>query len=482
MEGLDLQCGSRGYDTRGRNPSQVVVCGEQDKWWVCGRGSGMAWKRSWRRWQRWACLGAAVVVSAWLLLAAPCALLACPPRDPAEAAAATHQPHRDRDAALLVCSTLSFTTTDHQQRQTQGSPQLDKDSPYNVLYEWLPASRSFGANESVTYTTHTTPEMITHVGELATRWSGPLSVAVFVPYTDFCLAAARVAYLRACGPVEVREQVSWHFFWPHDSPPAADWHLIVDEKTCDCNAEETTASIRTFRTEEVLPYPVNVARNVARTAASTWYVLPSDVELYPSEGLAQQFLAMISRMTEGLEVRAAHVSPRVYVVPVFEVGSSVPATKEELLQQYHRHDAVYFHRHVCAHCQRFPAIAEWVTQPGTPGTIKTFSVVKREFPYHRWEPIYICTKQEPLYDERLSWEGLQDKMTQMHELCLQEYNLVILDRAFLVHAPGIKRRGKSKTKDETWREPFVIKNSKIYDQIMEEMQKKYGHSEKCRRH
>lgn len=39
--------------------------------------------------------------------------------------------------------------------------------------------------------------------------------------------------------------------------------------------------------------------------------------------------------------------------------------------------------------------------------------MKREFPYHRWEPIYICTKQEPFYDERLSWEGLQDKMTQV---------------------------------------------------------------------
>lgn len=72
--------------------------------------------------------------------------------------------------------------------------------------------------------------------------------------------------------------------------------------------------------------------------------------------------------------------------------------------------------------------------------------------------------------------------SQMHELCLQEYNLVILDRAFLVHAPGIKRRGKTKARPEAWREPFVIKNSKIYDQIMEEMQKKYGQSEKCRRH
>lgn len=40
-------------------------------------------------------------------------------------------------------------------------------------------------------------------------------------------------------------------------------------------------------------------------------------------------------------------------------------------------------------------------------------MVRREFPYHRWEPIYIGTNQEPLYSEQLTWEGQQDKMTQV---------------------------------------------------------------------
>lgn len=71
---------------------------------------------------------------------------------------------------------------------------------------------------------------------------------------------------------------------------------------------------------------------------------------------------------------------------------------------------------------------------------------------------------------------------QMHELCLRGYNLVILDRAFLVHAPGIKRRSKTKAKDSAWRDPFVAKNSRIYDKIMEEMQNKFGPSDVCHRH
>lgn len=41
-----------------------------------------------------------------------------------------------------------------------------------------------------------------------------------------------------------------------------------------------------------------------------------------------------------------------------------------------------------------------------------FHVGKRSPPYQHWEPIYIGTHQDPLYDERLSWEGRSDKMTQ----------------------------------------------------------------------
>ncbi|KAK4310896.1 hypothetical protein Pmani_017576 [Petrolisthes manimaculis] len=436
----------------------------------------MVWTRTWRRWQQWVCVGAALVIGAWLLLAAPCALLACPPQQEPNGEFSNDQLHQDRYAARMVCIYLSLVPTT-QRPQIQGSPQLGMNGPYRVLYSWIPSSRMFTVNESVTYSTHATPEMIHHVGELASRWSGPISVAVFAPSSDFCLAAARIAQLRACGPPAVREQVTWHLFWPKDAPPGADWRMVVEEVS-DCD-EDTTAAVRGYRVTEGIPYPVNVARNIARTASPTWFVLPSDVELYPSQGLAEQFLSLVKQDTW----RLTTAWPRIFVVPVFEVATSVPVTKEELIHQYMRHDAVYFHRHVCAHCQRFPAITEWVHRLGTPGSLQVFSVVKREFPYHRWEPIYICTKEEPMYDERLSWEGLQDKMTQMHELCLRNYSLVILDRAFLVHSPGIKRRTKNKGKVAAWREPFVAKNSKVYDDIiMEEMLKKFGPSEKCKPH
>ncbi|OWR41868.1 hypothetical protein KGM_211212 [Danaus plexippus plexippus] len=39
-------------------------------------------------------------------------------------------------------------------------------------------------------------------------------------------------------------------------------------------------------------------------------------------------------------------------------------------------------------------------------------IARREYPYHRWEPLYFGTQNEPWYNEVLSWEGKQDKMAQ----------------------------------------------------------------------
>lgn len=45
--------------------------------------------------------------------------------------------------------------------------------------------------------------------------------------------------------------------------------------------------------------------------------------------------------------------------------------------------------------------------------LQPFTTVKRINELHRWEPFYIGTNEDPLFSEKLSWEGLQDKMTQV---------------------------------------------------------------------
>lgn len=101
-------------------------------------------------------------------------------------------------------------------------------------------------------------------------------------------------------------------------------------------------------------------------------------------------------------------------------------------------DAIFFHKWVCDICQNFPDRNLWASQVPINNTLNVFRSAKRTRKRNSWEPLYIGTNDEPLYDERLSWDGKRDKMSQMYEMCLLNYDLLILDNSFLVHAPGIK--------------------------------------------
>lgn len=76
----------------------------------------------------------------------------------------------------------------------------------------------------------------------------------------------------------------------------------------------------TYKKQKSLLYPVNVARNIARAAALTHFVLPSDIELYPSPDLVPKFLNMIARNEKPLNTST---KPRVFPISIFEVDAKV---------------------------------------------------------------------------------------------------------------------------------------------------------------
>lgn len=117
---------------------------------------------------------------------------------------------------------------------------------------------------------------------------------------------------------------------------------------------------QTFKETHKLFYPVNVGRNVARDAAATFFIFPSDIELYPSPGIVPRFLQMIAS-----EPNAKVPPNRVFPIAIYEVAENVevPGNKTELVAMLHQKTAQRFHAHICANCHSVPENDKWETSP-----------------------------------------------------------------------------------------------------------------------
>lgn len=423
---------------------------------------------------------------------------------------------------------------------------MEVHGPYIAIKDFIRRDRtsnqqppSISPDYQVTLTTTSTPEFLHHLLELTRRWGpeGLLSVAVYVPGTDYLLASNIIAALRRCSPA-IRRQVDWHLVYDRAHPPKglnlSASHFENAEKDdndkeeeeeeglstydesyfqyhhfqrCSCDSSKalfakclaSNAALRpSYKRRHSLTYPINVLRNVARTAATaTRYLLASDIELYTSADLAAAFSAFIAALEakEEEEDKALQQSKprrrRVFMLPIFEVNATIeaPETKRALMAAFERGQAQFFHASICDECQRFPGRGDWITSINTsvnssyftsnqsgirrPDPLQIFGVTKRTaaLGLRHWEPIYIGTHAEPLYDERLSWEGKLDKMSQMYELCLLDYDIVILDNGFIVHAPGIKQLDPE---DSQRRAPFLALNRPLYEEALWSLRLLYG--------
>jgi len=318
-------------------------------------------------------------------------------------------------------------------------PRTAQRSDFWVLYNYIPATRKFRCHESVTYTTHADYTFLDNLVPLLERWQGPVSLAMHAPGTDFAPTLEAIRYARDCLSPLVSELVTFHVFFgtrhvPKQVPSAES--VMKDSANCSVPAPwENVSSAALYKTKAKILYPVNIGRNVARDSAVTHYILPSDIELYPSPGLIQNFLDMVRRQDPPLP----NPNPKVFPLPIFELekGVELPANKTQLVAMLKIGKAIPFHKKLCPGCHNIPKSKEWILAPETTG-LHVFHIGKRTGYFVHWEPIFIGTHSDPLYDERLSWEGKSDKMTQGYALCVLDYEFQILDNAFLVHKPGIK--------------------------------------------
>lgn len=318
-------------------------------------------------------------------------------------------------------------------------PKTQQRGDYWVLYNYVRAEKGHKCHESVTYTTHGDYSFLDNLVPLLEKWRGPISVALHAPGTDFKNTLDSIAYLRDCTDPLVKELVTFHvYFSTKHVPKEVPKHNSLIAGTFNCSLTPPYMNVtmdQMYKAQKNLLYPVNVGRNIARETAQTHFILPSDIELYPSINVIPQFLTMIAENKGPLLAK----NPKVFPLHIFEVGANqlVPENKSTLLEMLKNGSAIPFHKKVCPECHAVPKSKEWQQQKETKG-LQVFHIGKRNGKFIHWEPIFIGTHADPLYDERLSWEGKSDKMTQGYALCVMDYNFLILNNAFLVHKPGIK--------------------------------------------
>ncbi|CAD7086186.1 unnamed protein product [Hermetia illucens] len=271
--------------------------------------------------------------------------------------------------------------------------------------------------ESVTYTTHGSYRFLRNLFTLVQRWDAPVSIAVYAPGRDFTASIGCIRYLRDCHPEShfIRYFVTFHLYFPSQHIPSSIPENIdqVIENPIECGdyilCDDSPPEVE-YKLKKNLLYPVNVGRNIARDAALTHFILASDVELFPNPGLVNQFLEMI--VAQG--ITAQKENHEVYAMPVFEIESFVasPNNKSQLQLLFEKGHAIVFHQKHCKECQSVSMVSEWIEEDQTP-QLKIFLTAKRKDKLFHWEPIFIGTNDDPYYEERLSWEGLGEKMVQV---------------------------------------------------------------------
>ncbi len=289
----------------------------------------------------------------------------------------------------------------------QGMPSFGYvGSDYVVLYNHIKADnqQQYGPLETVTYVTHGQYAYFDNLGPLMERWQAPLSIAVFAPGSDYELAFKHAQYYRKCSQHNqlIADNVSFHFFFPSDhiSPSIHEVDRDSPQLDCDRLTEEMKrlfswglltelilhlclilrrhSENSSYSSLHQMDYPINAARVIARRCAETQFVLLSDIELYPSPGLAKGFIQMVKNNIGNRSI----INDVAYVIPVFEMVDSqsvtVPADKEELRTMIANKTAFTFHHNYCPICHKVPNFEEWLSDKGDLTNYHTYYVPSRE--------------------------------------------------------------------------------------------------------
>ncbi|XP_028431122.1 xylosyl- and glucuronyltransferase LARGE2s isoform X2 [Perca flavescens] len=285
---------------------------------------------------------------------------------------------------------------------------------YFLQYEYTPTED----DTDITLVAQLSMDRLQMLEAICKHWEGPISLALYMSDAE---AQQFLRYAQASEVLKNRKNVGYHIVY-----------------------------------KEGQFYPVNLVRNVALKNANTPYVFLTDVDFLPMYGLYDYLRRSM------VQLDMAHTK-KALVVPAFETlryRLSFPKSKAELLSMLDMGALYTFRYHVWPKGHAPSNYAKWRTAT-TPYKVE-------------WEPDfepYVVVRRDcPEYDQRFVGFGW-NKVSHILELDAQEYDLMVLPNAFMIHMPHAPSFDISK-----FRSSSSYRNclNTLKDEFHQDLSRKYG--------
>ncbi|NXX98683.1 LARG2 glucuronyltransferase, partial [Centropus bengalensis] len=292
---------------------------------------------------------------------------------------------------LFGCASLPSPPSDQLQ---QALEELDEDDPcydfrrqhltqhrvhlFFLQYEFL----AFPDPTDVTLVAQLSMDRLQMLEAICRHWAGPISLALYMSDAE---AQQFLRYAQASEVLSARRNVAYHIVY-----------------------------------KEGQFYPINLLRNVALANTQTPYVFLTDIDFLPMYGLYDYLRNSIQQLE--LPQRKAAL-----VVPAFETlhyRLTFPKSKAELLSMLDMGSLYTFRYHVWPKGHAPTDYAKW----------RTATVPYRVAWQPDFEPYVVVRRDCPKYDQRFVGFGW-NKVSHIMELDAQEYELLVLPNAFMIHMP-----------------------------------------------
>uniref|UniRef100_A0A7E4ZST0 Beta-1,4-glucuronyltransferase 1 n=1 Tax=Panagrellus redivivus TaxID=6233 RepID=A0A7E4ZST0_PANRE len=313
-----------------------------------------------------------------------------------------------------------------------------KDKYCVLYYLWDYDSEFATMKNAVTLVLHASPTHLKHLEAQIRSWTGPISVAVFVPTPEdtqirksgirvkAIFSAIRKLEKRLLAIQNDRSQIALHVFF--EKKGTSECPTLNISRNFDLEFPVELDEMEHF-TLPVKLYPINAGRNIAREGVMSDLFISGDAEQVYSDGF-EKVMSMI-----GAELIIKQKRKVALVHRRFEVADNVelPRNKAELKKLLANDSAVPFHKFVYPIGHEIRYLDDWLA---CPDDIYNAVIV----PYNNtlWEPQFVAANniETPFHDERFPYRFKSNTHLAVL-LCYHDFTFAVVDNIFSVHR-GIK--------------------------------------------